>query len=102
MSQTLRAIGGAGHGPANAAMLPHTIPALERRFPGRVDPDGSLTALAERLARLAHADGIRKIGVSEDRLQACAQAAARRVADLEGTPPPADADELLEIYRAAW
>src|SRR5439155_1358415 len=63
MSQTLVRVGGAGHGQANAAMLPHTIAALERRQPGYVDPDESLRDLARRLAEQARADGISKIGV---------------------------------------
>ena len=69
MSQTLVRVGGAGHGPANAAMLPHTIAALERRRPGYVDPDESLRALARRLAELAGADGDPQLGVEQDRLR---------------------------------
>ena len=101
MSQTLVRVGGAGHGPANAAMLPHTIAALERRRPGYVDPDESLRALARRLAELAGADGIRSIGVEQDRLPDCARAAAQR-AELDLTPPRADEAELLELYERAW
>lgn len=101
MSQTLVRVGGAGHGPANAAMLPHTIAALERRRPGYVDPDESLRALARRLAELAGADGIRSIGVEQDRLPDCARAAAQR-AELDLTPPRADEAELLDLYERAW
>jgi alcohol dehydrogenase class IV len=101
MSQTLVRVGGAAHGQANAAVLPVAIGALERRFPGRVDPDGTLAELARRLARRAGADGIRRLGVDEARLEACAEAAARRP-DLRLTPPAADAEELLALYRAAW
>ena len=101
LSQTLVRVGGAGHGPANAAVLPYTIAALERRTPGRVDPDGSLARLAHRLAKLAGADGIRNLGVDEGRLDACADAAAQRP-ELDLTPPRADRDELREIYAAAW
>ncbi|MBI5105505.1 MAG: iron-containing alcohol dehydrogenase [Solirubrobacterales bacterium] len=101
LSQTLVRVGGAGHGPANAAMLPHTIGALERRNPGRVDPDGGLAQLAHRLARIAGADGIRGIGVPEDRLDACAEAAAQR-AELDFTAPRAEQAELRALYAAAW
>lgn len=101
LSQTLVRIGGAGHGQANAAVLPVAIAALERRFPGRVDPDGMLGELARRLARRAGADGIRRLGVDEAKLEECAHAAAQR-ADLAYTPPAADADELLALYREAW
>ncbi|HET6505693.1 MAG TPA: iron-containing alcohol dehydrogenase [Baekduia sp.] len=101
MSQTLVRVGGAGHGQANAAVLPVAIGALEQRNPGRVDPDGTLVELARRLARRAGADGIRRLGVDEDQLEACARAAAQRP-DLRYTPPAADAEELLALYRAAW
>jgi alcohol dehydrogenase class IV len=101
LSQTLRRVGGAGHGPANAVMLPHTIPVLERRFRGRVDPDGGLTELARRLARLAGTERIRDLGVPEDRLDALVEAAAGR-AELDATAPRADADELRSLYEAAW
>src|SRR4051794_39637654 len=95
-SQTLVRVGGAPHGPANATLLPHTIPALERRAPGRVDADGSLARLARRLADRAGAGSIRDLGVDEDRLDACADAAAQR-GELDLTPPRADRDELRAI-----
>jgi alcohol dehydrogenase class IV len=101
MSQTLVRVGGAAHGPANAAVLPHTIGALERRRPGYVDPDDSLRQLARTLARLAAADGIRSLGVPRERLPDCARAAAQR-AELDLTPPRADEAELLELYEGAW
>jgi alcohol dehydrogenase class IV len=101
LSQTLVRVGGASHGPANAAMLPHTIGALERRRPGHVDPDGTLRDLAQRLAQHAGADGIRRIGVERERLDDCARAAAQR-AELTFTPPAADEAELLALYEAAW
>ena len=101
MSQTLVRVGGAGHGQANAAMLPYTIAALERRRPGYVDPDESLRALATTLARLAGADGISKIGVEQGRLSDLAHQAAQR-AELDLTPPRADEAELLALYEEAW
>jgi alcohol dehydrogenase class IV len=101
LSQTLVRVGGAGHGQANAAVLPAAIGALERRSPGRVDPDGTLAELARKLARRADADGIRRLGVPEERLDACADAAAGRP-ELDLTPPRADRDELRELYAQAW
>ncbi len=101
LSQTLVRAGGAGHGPANAAVLPVAIAALERRAPGRVDPDGTLAELARRLARRAGADGIRHLGVDEAALDACAAAAAQR-RELSLTPPRADEAELRELYARAW
>jgi alcohol dehydrogenase class IV len=101
LSQTLVRVGGAGHGKANAAMLPHTIAALERRRPGYVDPDASLQALARNLASRAGAEGIRAIGVGLERLNDCARAAASRP-ELELTPPAADEAELRALYEGAW
>lgn len=101
LSQTLVRVGGAGHGQANAAVLPVAIEALERRAPRRVDPDGSLAELARKLARRAGAAGIRRLGVPEERLDACADAAARRP-ELDLTPPRADRDELRALYAQAW
>jgi alcohol dehydrogenase class IV len=105
-SQTLVRVGGAGHGPANAVVLPHTAAALRRRFPeqfGALDRacGESVEALAGRLAARAHAARIRDLGVPEDRLEAVVDACAGR-AELHNTPPVADRDELLGIFRAAW
>src|ERR671928_304218 len=97
LAQTLVAVAGAGHGPANAAMLPHTIGALRR--PAARTPDAA--ALAAELADRAGARRLRDIGVAEDGLEACAQAAAQRP-ELARTPPAADAAEILALYRAAW
>lgn len=106
MSQTLVRVGGAGHGPANAAMLPHTSGALRRRFPDRLAAlDAAagepVEALAGRLAGLAGADGIARLGVDRERLEDCARAAAERP-ELALTPPPAGLDELRALYAEAW
>ncbi|MFL5843402.1 MAG: iron-containing alcohol dehydrogenase [Solirubrobacteraceae bacterium] len=93
MSQTLVRLGGVGHGPANAAMLPHTMRALERRGLELVAD----VALAEKLAGLA---GITRLGLADDVLDRCADAAAQR-GELANTPPAADRAELREIYAAA-
>lgn len=106
MSQTLVRLAGAGHGQANAAMLPVTVAALRERRPeqlARVDEalGEPAEAVAARFAARAQAPSLQAIGVAEDLLEGCSQAAAQR-AELALTPPPAGADELLELYRAAW
>jgi alcohol dehydrogenase class IV len=101
LSQTLVRVGEVGHGQANAAVLPAAIAALERRNPGRVDPDGTLGALARKLARRAGADGIHRLGVTEAQLDEAADAAAQRP-DLAFTPPAANRDELRALYAEAY
>jgi alcohol dehydrogenase class IV len=93
MSQTLVRLAGVGHGPANAAMLPHTMRALADRGLELVAP----VELAERLAELA---GTSSLEVDEEILDACADAAATRP-ELANTPPAADRAELRRIYAAA-
>jgi alcohol dehydrogenase class IV len=97
LCQTLVRVAGSGHGPSNAAMLPHTIAALRRRNPATVDA----TAIARELARRSGAERLRDIGVDESKLEDCVDAAAARP-QLKITPPPADADEIRALYRAAW
>jgi alcohol dehydrogenase class IV len=98
LSQTLVRLGGVGHGPANAAMLPHTLLALERRgAAGAAD----LVALAADLARRAEAVRLRDLGVDEATLDACADAAASR-AELDLIPPRPDRDELRKLYASAF
>jgi alcohol dehydrogenase class IV len=101
LSQTLVREAGIAHGSANAAMLPHTIGALERRAPGRVDPDETLRALARKLAARAGASRLSDLGVDEATLDACAREAAGRP-QLELTPPRADEAELRALYAEAW
>jgi alcohol dehydrogenase class IV len=106
LSQTLVRYGGASHGQANAAMLPHTTRALEQRFPDGVaklrealgeDPFAIAMDFAERAGALR----LRDIGVTEDALPKCVQAATER-SELHMTPPPADAQEIEALYAAAW
>ncbi len=98
LSQTLARLTSAGHGPANAAMLPHTLAALALRgAAGAVE----LTGLASDLAARARAARLRDLGVTEEQLDECADAAASR-AELDLTPPRADRDELRELYAAAF
>jgi alcohol dehydrogenase class IV len=96
LAQTLVREAGISHGQANAAILPHTMRALERRRGELVaDP-----ALAERLAELAGATGLAILGVDDPTLDRCAEAAAAR-RELAHTPPPAGRDEIRGIYAAA-
>jgi alcohol dehydrogenase class IV len=105
MAQTLVRGGLAGHGQANAVLLPHTIRALARRCPEQhaalaaalgEDPAGA----AERLCALTGATRLRDLGVAGDALEACVEAAAARP-QLDNTPPRADRGELRGIYAAA-
>lgn len=99
MAQTLVRVAGAGHGQANAVLLPHTLAVLHERSP-ELDPDGAWRALAERLAARAGVSSLAALGVEDGMLEACAQSASAR-RELANTPPAAQYDELLAIYRAA-
>lgn len=96
----------AGHGPANAAMLPHTLRALAWRFPRE---HAALAAVlgeepadaAARFAALAGATRLRDLGVPADALPRAADEAAARE-DLGATPPQADRAEILALYEAAF
>jgi alcohol dehydrogenase class IV len=106
MSQTLVREAGAGHGPANAALLPTTTAALRRRLPdalARLDEalGEPAEAVARRFATRAGAARLRDLGLEESVLDRCAEAAAER-AELALTPPPAGPRELGELYREAW
>jgi alcohol dehydrogenase class IV len=107
MSQTLVRFAGIGHGEANAIMLPHTLKALERRF-----PEGFLESLAqalgqqpvflaERLRDLGGARSLSQAGVNRSDLDRCVEEAGGRP-ELQMTPPPADATELSDLYAAAY
>jgi alcohol dehydrogenase class IV len=102
MSQTLVRVGGAGHGPANVSLLPHTVVALERRTPEALGP--MLEAVGEGpvlLRERAGLAGLRDVGIERSLLPECADAAAARP-ELDLTPPRASRDELLSLYEAAW
>jgi len=98
MSQALARFTSAGHGPANAAMLPHTLGALAGRGAAGA---AQLVPLATDLAARAQASRLRALGVTEEQLDECADAAAGR-AELDLTPPRATRDELRELYAAAF
>jgi alcohol dehydrogenase class IV len=98
LSQTLVRLGGVGHGPANAAMLPHTLVALERRGAAGA---AELVGLARELARRAGAERLRDLGVEAGSLDGFAEAASSR-AELDLIPPRADRDELRKLYASAY
>ena len=98
LSQTLVRFAGVGHGPANAAMLPHTLPALARRGAERADGARRPRRPARRRAEAVRAARPR---VTEQQLDACADAAAER-AELDRTPPRATRDELRALYADAY
>ncbi len=106
VSQTLVRETGVSHGNANAAMLPTTSAALRQRrgdVIAAVDEAAGIPVeqLAARFAQLAQAPSLQAIGVDQALLPHCAQLASGR-SELALTPPPASAEELLELYRAAW
>lgn len=98
LSQTLVRASGLPHGTVNAALLPHTIAALDRR--GLVDA-ADHRAFAEELAACADARSLRALGVHPDVIETSVAAALQR-SELDRTPPAPTADELRAIYRAAW
>jgi alcohol dehydrogenase class IV len=99
LAQTMVRAAGIWHGRANAALLPHSLGALARRYGDRMLP--GVESLAHELAMRAGAERLRDLGVPRRALDAAAEAAAGRE-DLERTPPRADRAELLAIYEAAW
>ena len=107
LSQTLVRLAGAGHGPANAVLLPHThrragvaLPRADRARSG-VALEGDPAEVAARMCRHVGATRLRDLGVEREVLAACAEAAAERP-ELDLTPPRADRAELLALYEGAW
>jgi alcohol dehydrogenase class IV len=87
-------------------MLPHTLVALRRRAPDRLETlalamGADPVVVAAGLAERAGATHLRDLGVTETALDECAAAAAQRP-DLAGTPPAADEAELRALYAAAF
>ena len=121
LAQSLVRVAGAGHGPSNAALLPHTIGALARRTPAAIAAldaavhgerlaateahdtpavAAGLVAVARHIGARAGATSLRAIGVDPADLGKAADAAAARP-QLANTPPPATRDEILALYEAA-
>jgi hypothetical protein len=105
LAQTLVRLAGAGHGAANAVLLPHTIGALAWRRPAEHDALAAAlgedpSAAAARLAARAGASSLTDLGVDASSLPACADAAAGR-AELDLTPPRAERPEILGLYEQA-
>jgi alcohol dehydrogenase class IV len=106
LAQTLARFAGIGHGAANAVMLPHSLAALTRRFPGRITRLGEAIgrnplAIAVHVRDLSGTTRLRDVSVSAQQLDQCADHAAAR-AELHLTPPAADRDELRALYGLAW
>lgn len=98
LAQTLVRASGLPHGTVNAALLPHTLVALDRR--GLVDAT-EFRAFADELSARAEARSLRALGVHPDILETCVTVAMRR-SELDRTPPPPLPDEVRAIYKAAW
>lgn len=106
LAQTLARFAGVSHGAANAVMLPHSLAALERRFPEAIERlsgplGGDPQAVAARLSALGGATHLRELGVSQAALEQCVEEAATR-AELHMTPPVAEPPELRALYAAAY
>jgi len=106
MAQTLVRHGLAGHGQANALLLPHTIGALARRCPDEASAlEAALgedaAAAAARLRALTGATRLRDLGMDSGALDACVEEALARP-QLDATPPRASREELRGIYAAAY
>ena len=105
LAQTLVRVGGIGHGPANAIMLPHTLGALGWRFPAWIERlgetmGGDPSEVAAKLCARTGATRLSELGVDGAALDACADAAAERQ-ELDLTPPRADRAELRALYGDA-
>jgi alcohol dehydrogenase class IV len=105
LAQTLVREAGIGHGPANAVLLPHTLGALDWRFPQQhtelttalgEDP----ATIAGRICGLTGATRLADLGVAAETLPHCADVAAARD-ELENTPPRASRAEILALYEHA-
>jgi alcohol dehydrogenase class IV len=105
ISQTLVRLGGAGHAPANAVMLSHSLGALAWRFPDENWALGEALGEdpAQAAARLRERTGtsrLSELGVDPAQLPECATAAAERP-ELDLTPPRASRAEILALYEGA-
>ncbi len=107
LSQTLARFTPASHAHANTLMLPHTVRALAARssgdFMARLDDatGGSVVEFAEHLRSVAGLSRLSSEGVTESDLERCVQEASARP-ELNLTPPAADADEIRQLYQAAY
>jgi alcohol dehydrogenase class IV len=86
-------------------MLPRTLPALARRFPGWYERlgdamGGEPATLALALCARTGATTLGALGVDPRTLDRCADAAAER-AELQLTPPRAERAELRALYEDA-
>jgi alcohol dehydrogenase class IV len=106
LSQTVARFTPVGHGAANALMLPWSLRALRRRFPNELAAfdaacGDDVVAFSERLREATGCGRLRDGGVTAEQLDVCVSEASGRP-ELNMTPPPADADELRDLYAAAF
>lgn len=106
LSQTLVRFAGLPHGRANAIMLPHSIAALQRRFPHEMERFAESIGrdprdLAARFSGLGGCQRLRDAGVEWPDVDRCAQEAGARP-ELALTPPAAEPRELRELLEAAY
>lgn len=106
VAQTAVRIGGLGHAPANAALLPQTVAACRRRSPRALEVlDEAARRPLEELARalrvLALADRETAFAADDALVERAVDAAARRP-ELETIPPRPDHAELRALFTAAF
>jgi maleylacetate reductase len=106
LAQTVVRMTDRAHAAVNAALLPATIVALERRAPAAFGALGERIGerpneLAIRLRYLAGTGGLLQLGADREALTQAATLAAQQP-ELRRTPPAADAAELASILRAAY
>ena len=99
LSQTLARFSGAAHGPGERRdAAAHARRARTPRRAGRRRPHRARDAISRGARRPS---ACATSASTEDALDRCADAAARR-AELDLTPPRADRDELRALYAAAF
>lgn len=105
LAQTAVRLGAAGHGPANAALLPHTLrafglhlPEVTRTLDARAG--GSVVDLAELLWTRAGSPTLVPLASDDELMSKAVEIAAGR-AELRRIPPPLTAEEIRAIYMAA-
>ena len=97
------ALAGVGHGPANAAMLPHTIGgAAQRRAPATVDATARCGARAPRRGARGRRAAARHSASTEEQLEDCAHAAAQRAELAAHAAAGATRTRCRALYEAAW
>lgn len=105
LTQTAVRLDAAGHGPGNAALLPHTLRAFAARQPAAVAAidervSGSIAEFAEQLWHHAGEPALTPFADDAALLARAVEIASGRP-ELKRIPPPLDADAIQAIYAAA-